>query len=284
MQLYFTNYYNCIQTLLTHNNNRQRIQAKHNLLKFVTMNLYKTITILAALLLLNISYGQSCARVLVEGKVVDTMQAQGFYNLMVVNKTSGRGVFGQPDGTFSVYASANDSIIFSVAGYSMYGFRVKADSNCQMHITGVLDHKAVKFDEVVIRPLKTLQQIKEERASLSMRETRLVTGIEVLNSPITALYQRFSKKEQSKQWVAEMEFKDDQRKVLKELLRVYIAYDIVNLDESEFDSFIAFLNMDEAFLQTSSDMELITFIKDKYEHFSRMNHHYFEEPPKKKGR
>ena len=100
-----------------------------------------------------------------------------------------------------------------------------------------------------------------------MRETRQVTGIEVLNSPITALYQAFSKKEQSKRKVAEMEFQDDQRAVVKELLRIYVAYDVVKLDEEDFDEFIYFLNVNPDFLRTASEFELIDFIKGKYEHF-----------------
>ena len=34
---------------------------------------------------------------------------------------------------------------------------------------------------------------------------------------------------------------------------------------------ITFLNLDEQFIKTASEMELILFIKDKYEHFKRMN-------------
>jgi hypothetical protein len=231
---------------------------------------------------LNDLSAQKCDRVFLSGRVLDTIQNQGFYNLMVVNSTTGRAVFGQPDGSFSVYTSNNDSITLSIKGYSMYGFRIKSDSNCQMKIVGILDHKAVQFDEVVVRPLKTLQQIKEERAALSLRETRQVAGIEVLQSPITALYQAFSKREKNKVWISQMEYKDDQRKVLKELLRVYVAYEIVKLDEEEFDSFVEFLNIDEDFLKTASEMELITFIKDKFEHFSRVNNHYYVEPERKR--
>lgn len=225
---------------------------------------------------------QKCDRVLLTGRVQDTTQHQVFYNMMVVNSTTGRGVFGQPDGSFSVYASKNDSITLSVKGYSMYGFRVVSDSNCQMKIHGILDPKAVVFDEVVVRPLKTLQQIKEERANLSMRETRQVSGIEVMQSPITALYQAFSKTERNKRIIAEMEYKNDQRKVLKELLRLYVAYDIVELEESEFDTFIEFLNVDENFLKTSSEMELITFVKDKFEHFISNENHFLEPKRSKK--
>ena len=56
--------------------------------------------------------------------------------------------------------------------------------------------------------------------------------------------------------------------MVKELLRVYVAYEIINLTEDEFDDFITFLNVDESFLKTASEMELIVFIKDKFEHFS----------------
>lgn len=206
-------------------------------------------------------------KVLLIGKVRDTLQAQAFYNLMIVNRTSGRGVFGQPDGSFSVYVNENDSINLSVKGYPIIAFRVIADSNNQMKRTFVLQNKVYEKPEVVVKPLKTLQQIAEERASLSMRETRMVTGIEVLQSPITALYQRFSKREQNKQWVAEQQYKDSQTKILKELLRLYVAYDIVNLTQEEFEDFIIFLNIDDDFLKTSSDLELVQFIKEKFEHF-----------------
>ena len=85
-----------------------------------------------------------------------------------------------------------------------------------------------------------------------MRETRLVTGISILESPITALYQAFSKKEQNKSWIQEQKYKNDQRRVVKELLRLYVAFDIINMTEDDFDDFIQFLNMDDDFLKTSS--------------------------------
>jgi hypothetical protein len=56
--------------------------------------------------------------------------------------------------------------------------------------------------------------------------------------------------------------------VVKELLRLYVAYEIISLSEEEFDDFITFLNVDESFLKTAAEMELIVFIKDKFEHFS----------------
>ena len=98
----------------------------------------------------------------------------------------------------------------------------------------------------------------------------MVTGVNALESPITALYQAFSKKEQNKRWIAEQQYKDDQRRIVQELLRLYVAFDIIDLTETEFDAFITFLNIDEQFIKTATEMELILFIKDKYDHFRRL--------------
>ncbi len=186
---------------------------------------------------------------------------------MVINRTTGRGVFGQPNGTFSVYASQGDSISLSITGYPAVHTRIIADSNCQFVRNFIIEGNPQEFDPVVVRPLKSLQEIKEEREALALRETRTVTGLEMLQSPITALYQAFSKKERTKRWIAEQEHQDDQRNILKDLIRTYIAYDVIDLSDEAFEEFIYFLNMDEQFLKTASEMELITFIKDKFEHY-----------------
>jgi hypothetical protein len=230
----------------------------------------KILLVLLFCLIFQQTFTQNCDKVLFTGRVVDTLQAQNFYNLMVINRTTGRGVFGQPDGYFNVYASENDSITLSIKGYPMYGLRIKADSNCQMRIEGILENRIFEQKEMIVRPLKTIQDIKKERESLAMRETKTVSGLQAINSPITFLYETFSKREKSKQWVAKMEYKDDKTRVIKELLRLYVSYDIVNLNEEQFEDFIYFLNIDEDFLKTSSDFELITFIKDKFDHFSTL--------------
>jgi hypothetical protein len=218
-----------------------------------------------------VSVNGQCDHVYFKGRVEDTLRPQSFYNLLVVNRTTGKATFGLPDGRFSGYALPNDTIALSVKQYPIYEFVVLGDSNCQCQILAFIDRLPQEMVEVIVKPLKTLEQIKEERAALALRETRLVSGVNILESPITALYQAFSKKEQNKRWIAEQVYKDNQRKVVQELLRLYVAYEIIDLKESEFDEFLLFLNLDPDFLKTASEMELITYIKDKFEHFKRFN-------------
>ena len=208
---------------------------------------------------------------LLTGKLVDSLRPQAFYNLMVINRDTGRGVFGQPNGTFSVYVSEGDSISLSCKGYEVFNLIVVADDNCQHKVAYYIEGKPQEIEEVIVKRIKSLEEIKEERSALAMRETRQVTGIEVLRSPITALYQAFSKKEKSKRTVAKWEFRDDQSKIVQELLRTYVAYKIVDLTEEQFEDFVIFLNIDETFLKTASEMDLIVFIQDKFEHYMIIN-------------
>jgi len=209
--------------------------------------------------------------VLLTGKLVDSLRPQAFYNLMVINRNTGRGVFGQPNGTFSAYVSEGDSISLSCKGYEVFNLIVAADDNCQHKVAYYIEGKPQEIEEVIVKRIKSLEEIKEERSALAMRETRQVTGIEVLRSPITALYQAFSKKEKSKRTVAKWEFRDNQSKIVQELLRTYVAYKIVDLTEEQFEDFVIFLNIDETFLKTASEMDLIVFIQDKFEHYMIIN-------------
>jgi hypothetical protein len=218
-----------------------------------------------------------CEEVFLNGRVTDSVRFQGFYNLMVINMSTRQGVFGGAKGDFSVYARVDDTIAFSVAGYSKTMIIVKADKDCQMDTTIYLESKVQEFETVEVHPIKSLEDIKKEREDLSKRETRTVTGVNVLQSPITALYERFSKKAQSKRLVAEMEHQDNINMILKELLRVYVSYDVVYLEEEQFQAFVYFLNIDEHFLKTASEYELITYIKDKLEHYKSMNKELFED-------
>jgi hypothetical protein len=54
----------------------------------------------------SLSFGQAPnyqdSLITVKGKVVDTLFNVGFYNLVVIDKTVGKGIFGESNGTFSI--------------------------------------------------------------------------------------------------------------------------------------------------------------------------------------
>jgi len=223
----------------------------------------------------SLSYGQTNANdslVTIKGKVKDTTYNVGFYNLLVLNKSVGKGNFGQYDGSFTISVKKSDTIGISVSGYQTI-YISYADSAYQRFYRPTLYLETLEFqgEEVEVKPLKTLEELKEERASISKREVPTVTVTNAFQSPITALYMAFSKREKTKRLIAEMEYQDQQDDVVKEILRVYVSNDIIDLSQDEFNEFIRFLNLNPEFLKSATDYELIVYIKGKYEHYKKIN-------------
>lgn len=208
----------------------------------------------------------------ITGKVVDTTKMVSFYNVMIVNKTEGKGIFGSYDGSFSITIKKSDLIGFSVTGYKTQTMSFKNKKyKKEYQITVYLEMLSVTAKKVIVKPYKTLKELQEERESIAKREVPQITGINILQSPISALYMQFSKREKTKRMIADMEYEDQKRDVVKEILRVYVHNDIIALEDDEFDAFITFLNLNEHFLKTATDYELIVYIKYKFEHFQKIN-------------
>lgn len=93
----------------------------------------------------------------------------------------------------------------------------------------------------------------------------MLSGADAMSSPITALYEAFSRRERGKRMVAEMRNNDRRRALLKELFRKYVDNDIIQLGDEEFDSFIDFCHVSDEFLKNSSQYEFIMYIKKRFE-------------------
>ena len=207
----------------------------------------------------------------IKGKVLDTNYAVGFYNLVVVNKSVGKGIFGEFDGSFTIIVKKKDKIGISVVGYQTV-YMSFADSvyKSSYSVDVYIESLAYVGEEVVVKPLKSLEELQEERANISKREVPVVTLSSAIQSPITALYMAFSKREQTKRKVAEMEYIDNQEQIVKEILHLYVHHDIIELEYADFEEFVTFLNLNTEFLKTASDYELITYIQSKFEHFQKI--------------
>ena len=227
------------------------------------------------ILFASVSFAQkadySDSLITINGTVKDTNYSVGFYNLVVMNKTVGKGIFGEYDGTFSITVKKSDEIGVSVVGYQTIYLSFK-DSTYKKKYDVTLYVESIEFvgEEVVVKPLKTLEELKEERSKISKREVPVVTVTNAIQSPITALYVAFSKREKTKRKVAEMEYKDSQADIVKEILHLYVHHDIIDLEYSDFEEFVVFLNLNPEFLKTATDYELITYIQAKFEHFQKI--------------
>jgi len=90
-----------------------------------------------------------------------------------------------------------------------------------------------------------------------------------MTNPLSYIYEQFSKHEKEKRIASRLETEEAKRIVLKDLLRLYNNYNIIELDEDEYDRFITYLNMPYSYLQQTSDYDLAVSIKRMYASYEK---------------
>jgi len=212
-------------------------------------------------------------QITVSGKVIGD-NAIVFNRVMLVDQNTGSGTFVSFDGNFSISINKRDTLMFAYSGYKTSKICFKDSADRKEFLLAVkLDPLSYQLKEIAIYPVKKLNDIQKEIEKLESNKKRVseLKGVSAVISPITALYERFSKIEQSKRKVAELENEDMKREVLKDLFRIYIKYDIIQLTDSQFDDFITFCDLSDRYILNATQYELVETIKKKYNLFIEMN-------------
>lgn len=206
------------------------------------------------------------------GKVISSDPERTLYDLMVVNKRTRVGAFGKVDGSFSVRAQKTDTLIIGSAGHQSVYVCLKDSAVKDAYTVNVkLMQNVIRLREFQVVPKRDLEDIQKEIAELGYNEEDyMLNGVNALESPITFLYQSFSKREASKRIVAELRNEDRKRALLKELLKRYVEYDIINLSNDSFDDFIDFCAVPDEVIKGLSQYDFLMHIKKKYELYSSL--------------
>ncbi len=214
------------------------------------------------------TYSQSL--VTITGKAYDKEDSKlPLPNLMVINKRSNNGTFADAEGKFILSVMQTDTLLFSAIGFKIKKICLK-DSVDKSNYYIEIPLQKLQYDlkEVSVFGTRTLNEIQRDIDNLGVKKTYSVQGLaNAAESPITYLYERFSKFGKAKRKVAEWENEDLKRDVLKDLFRLYVKHDIIDLNDEDFDDFIKYLNLSDGFIQDASQFELVMAIKGKYESF-----------------
>jgi hypothetical protein len=228
-----------------------------------------------ALLLLSVflisiseSSGQTDTLVQISGNLRDEQNLPIPISVIVVAGSS-KGIFGNSDGSFSMQCKPQDTLLFSSFGFHTRTIALQ-DSiwDITKPMTIYLDRRVYKLSTVQIFGQRDLSKIQEDIRKLGYDEKDYrLSGINALESPITFMYQQWSRTERSKRLVAQMENEDKKRELLKELFKIYIDYDIIQLGDKEFDAFIDYINISDEFLKSISQYDFILFVKERFQDY-----------------
>ena len=210
--------------------------------------------------------------VLINGKIIDASYPNlSLENIMIINLRTQQGIFAQGDNTFSIQILPSDSLVVTATGYSTKKICLKdsLNSNTRLFIIGI-NRLSVELKEVTIFRPRDFQKIEEDLKKLGYEESDYkLTDVEAWNSPLTALYQAFSRRERSKRKVAELQNADLRHDLLKELLQVYVDTKLIDLPSEDYDKFINFLHLSDETLNTITQYELALYVKEMYARFYR---------------
>lgn len=209
--------------------------------------------------------------IVIQGKVLDE---HGNYvsDAIVVNERTYVGVFVDLNGSFSYEALRSDSIRIGSFGRSP-SFFCFADSlgKDTFDVTVVLPLMTYYVGQATVIAERDLMEIQKDIEDLGYdRKDYMLSGIDPLSSPITFLYQQFSREERSKRKVYELENADRRRALLKELFKKYVAYEIIDLSEEDFDNFIDYINISDYLLQNTSQYDFIVYVKARFNTYSQL--------------
>lgn len=188
-------------------------------------------------------------------------------NVMVVNKNTQQGMFADAENKFTVKINRNDTLLVAATGYSIKKICFRDSAYSAAYTIAVkLSKISYEIKPVTIFSQREIRDIEEDIEKLGYdKNDYMLSGIDAFESPITFLYQAFSKRERIKRDIAEKINDDKRRALLKELFRKYVDGNIIQLSEEEFDRFTDFCNVSEEYLKNSSQYDFIEYVKKRYE-------------------
>ncbi len=238
-------------------------------------HLYKSIWVTIISLFLQLLFSNTILNaqeiISLQGRVQD-IQYQDLYleNIMIINLRTQQGIFAGNNNSFTINIERNDTLIISATGYSLKRvcFRDSVQSQGKV-FTISMKRLSVQLKEVTIFQQREWKAIESDLQTLGYKESDYkLTGVEAWQSPVTALYQAFSRRERSKRKVAELMNDDLRKSLLMEIIHIYIKNKMIELSDDQMENFINFIALNDEALKNMSQYDLAIFIKDRASYYN----------------
>ena len=234
----------------------------------------KTVFIISIIFIFSSNFAQSQAdstsRMIIVSGLVRDENDQPIANAIVINQKTRLGAFGKPDGSFSIRCNREDTLSLSSLGFHPRNISCRDSVMKDSYYFGkiFLETRVYRIGTVEIFGQRDLERIQQDIKKLGYDENDfMISGLNAMQSPITFLYQQFSRKEQSKRKVAELENADNRRDLLKELFKYYVDYQIIVLSNEQFDDFVVYLNVSDEFMKSSTQYDFLIYVRDRFKDY-----------------
>ena len=213
-----------------------------------------------------ILFGQEIA--IIQGHLIDEQSGKKLSDVMIVNQTSGDFVYGNEEGNYSIEAKKKDVLVFSALGYSSVNFSLKDSIPRSVYfVVPKLNRYSIIIREVNIEAEREVTAIAAELFNLTRsfqqyERADLLESSQILN-PVTSLYNKKSRREESKRNVDRLRYLDRKRILLRELiLRSKLSQtDLLSIEEQNV--FVDHLLKYGFKIPYSNQYELLAYINNE---------------------
>ncbi len=201
------------------------------------------------------------------GKILN-YQAETLSDVHIIIQTSLHITKSKEDGSFYFLCQINDTILFSAVGFKIKKFIIPNEiENNELTKNIILISDTVLLSEVIVPSWTNYEEAKQHFLSLELnRENEIDLHIDMpllmsgggngisLGSPISALYNKFSDREESKRKLVKL-LKSDQIRAKK--YNEKIVADIINSNDKKLiKRLIIYCDLSDKFLETASEYEI----------------------------
>lgn len=233
-------------------------------------------------------------RVIVAGYVFEESTGEPLPYVNVYVKKSRSGTITDTLGYFLLNATINDTIIFSSLGYDRkYVILTDSATDKKEPLIVFMDTKVYEIRSVEVISLRKYKQLEYEITNMRLpddeftyaannfpfrspdidyytRGSTPMQGIGMVFSPITALYDMFSKEGKEKQKLAELQGKDYLNSLIEEKISAALVMKITGLNQSETNAFLEWCNFSPEFVMKLTEYDLVSVIVYKYKLYENL--------------
>lgn len=209
-----------------------------------------------------------------KAKLVDAENGSYIPFAHILNLDNGKGVLSDSSGTFSIRAMEGDSLKLSSVSYGQQIIVAPAPPNEDSYLLIQIAPNVYELEEVVINRfpserefrnrLLTTELPKEEGPNMKFQDRLRVVPANPdgnarvgMGSPVSAIANKFSKKERGRVFVAEMKIKDERKAIIQSKFNREIVQRITGLeDEDKLDTFLQYCVLTDDFLYNANEYEI----------------------------
>ncbi|HNQ68197.1 MAG TPA: carboxypeptidase-like regulatory domain-containing protein [Bacteroidales bacterium] len=234
-------------------------------------------------------------RVIIAGYVFEESNGLALPYVNVYVKKTRYGTITDTSGYFFLTANISDTIVFSSLGFDKkYVVVSEEDAENSKPLVVFLNTKIYELKSVEIIALKRYKQLEYEITNMKLpdneytyaianfplrpadidyytRSSTPASGLGIVFSPITALYDMFSKEGKEKQKLLELQQKDYLNSIIDSKISTALVMKITGLNQEECNVFLNWCDFSSDFLLKLTEYDLISIIAYKFKQYQKQN-------------